>query len=93
MDTGITEAMVDCLSVYSAHVLKAVHGTYEVVFVLTNDTLDYNVYGIATFFTDGYVMCRSESEIDISPCAKKRLRQIIHFMAVKIVDKLRNNIV
>ena len=92
MDIGITEGMVDCLNVYSAHVLhhKAAHGTYEVVFVLTNDLLDHNVYGIATFFADGYVMCRSESEIDISPSARKRLRDIIHFMAVKIVSKLRN---
>jgi len=93
MDTGITEAMVDCLNVYSAHVLHhkaAQFGMYEVVFVLTNDLLDHNVYGIATFFADGYVMCRSESEIDISPRARKRLRDIIHFMAIKIVNKLRN---
>ena len=95
MNTGITEAMVDCLHVYSAHVLhhKAVSGVCEVMFVLTNDLLDHNVYSIATFFADGYVMCRSESEIDISPRARKRLRDITHFMAAKIVNKLRNNIV
>ena len=92
MGIGITEAMVDCLNVYSAHVVhhKGMSGTYEVVFVLTNDLLDHNIHGIATFFADGYMMCRSESEIDISARARKRLREITQFMAVQIVKKLRN---
>ena len=92
MTATTTADGVDCLSVYSAHVTYPKHadGSCEVIFVLKHDLLDPNIYSTAMLFPDGYVMCKSESELCISGAARKRLREITHFMAVKIVKKLRN---
>jgi hypothetical protein len=90
MTLEITEGVVDDLRVYSTHVeCSNTEGSqYIITFVLTNNLLNHNIYGKSHFFTDGAILCSSESDMKISSLARKRLRKIIQYMALQIVDNL-----
>jgi hypothetical protein len=92
MAIELTADGVDGLSVYSAHAIypKYRDGSCEIMFILRHELLDHAIYSTAIFFADGYIMCKNESEIDLSAGARKRLREITHFMAVQISKKLRS---
>jgi hypothetical protein len=87
----ITKGIVDLLELRSVHVAttQPIHRTYEVVLEMGSDKIEEPVFGHASCFSDGYVMCQTISDLRISDLAKKELRERIRAVAAEVMRQLR----